>query len=97
MEDKQNIYLDKVIEFLVRDTKIDFKNEKITTPFHLPPLLSSLPQLLVLFPFLLSLYSLPHSPFSSYCKEVYGLTDQEIEYVWKEYKSIIKIKIENGR
>jgi hypothetical protein len=90
MEDKHKIYLDKVIEFLLRDTKIDYKNEKITTPSSFSFYFSSL--------FLL--FSTPlHLPFhfSKYCKEVYGLTDQEIEYVWKEYKSIIKIKIENGR
>ncbi len=24
--------------------------------------------------------------FSSHCKEVYSLNEQEIEYIWKEYK-----------
>ena len=89
MEDNQNIYLDKVIEFLLRDTNIDYKNEKITTPSSFSFYFSSL--------FLLLPSFLPFSTFSKYCKEVYGLTEQEIEYVWKEYKSIIKIKIENGR
>ena len=90
MEDKQNIYLDKVIEYLLRDTNIDYKNEKITTPFSLsyghPPLLFySFP----LFSF--SLFLL----FTSYSKEVYGLTDEEMEYVWNEYKEIITDKIKN--
>ena len=88
MNNKQNIYLDKVVEFLVRDTKIDFKGKKIFLPFS-----SFFPHssTLISFPFLF-----PPS-FSKYCKEVYGLTDQEMEYVWKEYKSIIKDKIKNGR
>ena len=88
MNDKENIYLDKVVEFLVRDTKIDFKGKEIFLPFS-----SSFPHssTLISFPFLF-----PPS-FSKYSKEVYGLTDQEIEYVWKEYKSIIKDKIKNGR
>ena len=97
MNNNQNIYLDKVIEFLVRDTKIDFKEKEI----FFPPFLSSSPFSLLLFsssslsPLLsLSLFS---PSFSKYCKEVYGLTDQEMEYVWIEYKTIIKIKIENGR
>ena len=92
MEDNQNIYLDKVIEYLLRDTKIDFKNEKITTPSSFSFYFSSLFSPILSPP----LYHLLSS-FSKYCKEVYGLTEQEIEYVWKEYKSIIKIKIENGR
>ena len=81
MKDRNNIYLDKVIEYLVRDTEIDYGNGNITTPFP--------------FPFSSSLLLFLSSSFSSYCKEVYGLTDQEIEYVWKEYKSIIKDKITN--
>jgi len=87
MNNKHNIYLDKVVEFLVRDTKIDFKGKEIFLPFPSPSY-SSL---------LLSLFSSFTSLFSKYCKEVYGLTDQEIEYVWKEYKEIIKDKIKNGR
>lgn len=87
MKDRNNIYLDKVVEFLVRDTNIDYENEKIGTPFfQFSPLTFSF----LLF-FSLSLLS-PHY-FTSYCKVVYGLTDQEIEYVWKEYKEIIKDKI----
>lgn len=89
MNNKQNIYLDKVIEYLVRDTKIDYENEKISTPFPLFPS-ASLSRLLFFSP---SLF--PHHYFTSYCKVVYGLTDQEIEYVWKEYKEIIKDKITN--
>ena len=90
MNNKQNIYLDKVIEFLVRDTKIDFKGKKIFLPFRLLPLST------ILSPrdFLL-LLDLCFLSFSKYCKEVYGLTDQEMEYVWKEYKSIITDKIKN--
>ena len=86
MEDKQNIYLDKVIEYLLRDTNIDYKNEKITTHF-----LSSL-FCYPFFPNLILPFSFPLS-FSSYCKVTYGLTDQEIEYVWKEYKDIVRDKI----
>ena len=86
MKDNQNIYLDKVVEFLVRDTKIDYKNEKITTPFS---------SFFHSFFYLLPHFHLSTSSFSSYCKVTYGLTDQEIEYVWKEYKEIIKDKITN--
>jgi hypothetical protein len=92
MEDKHKNYLDKVIEFIVRDTKIDFKGKKIFLPFRLR-------HLLLLSPFsdFFLLLDLCFLSFSSYCKVTYGLTDQEIEYVWKEYKTIIKDKIKNGR
>jgi hypothetical protein len=84
MED--NIFLDKVLGFLVRDTKIDYDKGRVHLSF---------------FP--LPLISLPHYPtplfssFSKYCNNVYGLTDKEIEYVWKEFITIIKDKIENGK
>ena len=87
MEDKHKNYLDKVIEFIVRDTKIDFKGKKIFLPFRLRQLPISL--LFPLSSFLL-LLDLCFLSFSSYCKVTYGLTDQEIEYVWKEYKEIIR-------
>ena len=95
MNNNQNIYLDKVIEFLVRDTKIDFKGKEIFLPFLTSISFTSLlPFLLPRFPFAPHISSL-FLYFSKYCKEVYGLTDQEIEYVWKEYKEIIKDKITN--
>ena len=81
MNDKENIYLDKVIEFLVRDTKIDYDKDEIQFPylfarhFSLRCLVSPFSSLLI--------------PFSKYCKVTYGLTDQEIRYVWEEYKNNI--------
>jgi len=79
-------YLDKVIGSLVRGTKIDYGKEEIQFPFS-----PSSPHFLPLIPLLFS--SSPLSSFSKYCIDVYGLTDKEIEYVWKEYKSIILDKI----
>ena len=96
MEDKQKIYLDKVVEFLLRNTIIDYYRDEIQFPFsyfRLPPL----------SPFPLNPYRHPSPPFfvlpisfSKYCIDVYGLTDQEIKYVWKEYRTIILDKITNG-
>jgi hypothetical protein len=31
-----------------------------------------------------------------YCKNSYGLTEIEIEYVWDQYRDIIKEKIRNN-
>ena len=85
MENKK--YLDKVIGSLVRGTKINYINKRFSFPFFLS---SSVP-----FPFVLSCSSSP-IPFSTHCKNIYGLTEKEIEYVWKEYKDIILNKIKNG-
>lgn len=93
MED--NIYLDKVVEFLVRGTKIDYDKEEIQFPF---PFSLSSPVPFSFISRLLSLFSVPlSSSFPKYCKSVYGLTEDEVKYVWKEYKDIITDKIKNGK
>jgi hypothetical protein len=95
MENK--IFLDKVVEFIVRDTRIDYEKEEIQFPF--PYYLS---RSLRFSPLSFSSKYLPlellfPSPFPKYCKDVYGLTNQEIRYVWDQYKDIITDKIENER
>ena len=86
MENKK--YLDKVIGSLVRGTKIDYINKRFSFPFSSPSP-SHLPRLDSPF--------LPHTvSFSEYCKRFYGLTEDEIKYVWNEYREIIKDKIKNG-
>ena len=80
--DKQKKLLDKVIEHLVKDTKMDYNNNLTS----LPPFLSYFPPHSIF----------PLSLFSSYCKNTFGLTNDEIEYVWKEYIKIIEDKIKNG-
>ena len=94
MENKQKNYLDKVVGFLVRDTRIDYEKEEIQFPF---PYYRSISLRYSSLSF--SSFPLPQfpSPFPKYCKNVYGLTNQEIGYVWDQYKDIITDKIENGR
>ena len=77
-------FLHKVIDQIVSETILDYDRKVIETPFPVHSFSS--------FPFLL------YSPFSllKHCKEVYGLNKQEIEYVWEEYREIIKDKINNG-
>ncbi len=81
-------YIDKVLDHLVKGTKIDYENQNLVSPF------------LSLF-----IYTSPSSPFfpyspflsfSKYCKNTFGLTEDEIKYVWNEYKKIIVEKIEDG-
>ena len=80
-------YVDKILNYLVEDTIIDFKEDEIRFPFsptlqYFHPLSSpfSLFNHLILF-------------FSKYCKYNYDLTENEMDYVWNEYKNIIWDKI----
>jgi len=80
---ENNKYLNKVIGSLVRSTKIDYEKEII----YFDMIFSN---------FLLFHYFPSYSPFFNfinYCKNTFGLTEDEIEYVWKEYKKIILDKI----
>jgi len=82
-------YLDKVIDHLVKGTNIDYEEKIISSPLS-PSFSSSF----FLYP---SLSSSPLSSFSKYCRKQFGLIEEEIEYVWNEYKIIIKNKIEDGQ
>jgi len=101
MKDNQNTYLDKVVEFLVRDTKIDHVKRGIQYPYlsHLsPPHKPSYRELSLILPsniFYLTQFISPS--FSKYCRNVYGLTEDEIKYIWGEFITIIKDKVENGK
>jgi len=94
MENKR--YLNKVLDHLVRNTKIDYEiydkryetNGIITFPFRLTLHTSSFSLPFHLFPLMVPTYS-----FEIYCKNQFGLTDDEVSYVWEEYKKIIKEKI----
>jgi len=84
---ENNKYLNKVIGSLVRSTKMNYEKERIYFSFYPYP-----------FHFLDSfLSSSLFSSFSKYCRNQFGLTEEEVEYVWKEYREIIKNKIENGK
>jgi hypothetical protein len=84
MENKK--YLDKVIEHLVRRTKVDYDEEMLYTPFQKP--LSIIQSIYLLVSF---------NTFYRHCEEIYGLNYDETEYVWEEYKEIIRVKINNGK
>ena len=74
-----NKFLDKVYDQIISETRVI--DNKLYTPFFLPiPSSSSVSFSPFLLPFI------PPS-FSSHCKEVYSLkNEQEIDYVWNEYK-----------
>jgi len=73
-------YLDKVIEHLVRGTKIDYENNRIRYPYGG---LSTTIKGFTIDPF----------HWSHHCKNVYGLNIDEVNYVWDGFKTIMKEKI----
>jgi hypothetical protein len=80
-------FLQKVIDQLVYETRIDYEKGEIEFPF--------LPQLIPIRSFHCRHFT--HPPlFSKHCKNVYGLNYDEIEYVWNEYEQIVKDKIKNN-
>ena len=72
-----NKFLDKVIEQIISETRVI--DNKLYTPYSSSPLYISL------FPPPFQSPSLLSS-FISHCKEIYRLNDDEVNYVWKEYK-----------
>ena len=76
-------FLNKVIDRIMSETKIDYEREII-----FPPFTSSFSLIL-----LISILSLPPFLFAKHCKEVYGLNEQEIEYAWRVYSDDIRYKI----
>jgi hypothetical protein len=79
-------FLDKVVDMIVRETEMDYEKERAYTPFY-----SYIP-----YYSLSSFFYHYRSSFTKHCNNVYGLNIEEIEYVWEEYRRIIKDKIENN-
>jgi len=86
----RDLYLNKVIEFIVQDTEIDYERDEIFTPFD-----TSGPYRHNSFFFDKYLPVEHWSPFSQYCHDTYGLSGDEISYVRSEYRNIILDKINN--
>ena len=80
-------FLDKVVDQIISETIIDYDMGKIQFPFS---------SFSFSFRFSLFLSPISSSFFSDHCEDVYGLNDDEIKYVWKEYVQIIKDKINSN-
>ena len=82
-------FLHKVIDQLVSETRIDGDQKRVFIPFAYPV-------------WSVSYRYLHHYPselrfnFNRHLSSVYGLTEQEIYYVWKKYENTIKDKIKNN-
>ena len=70
-------YLERVLDMIIRDSQIEGKN--------------------IIYPFSLPLYSLQnnqsysplHDNFIKYCKDQYGLSEEESMYMWYDYSTIM--------
>ena len=80
-------FLNKVIEQILSETTIDHDKRVIRLPYQ--PSSFTLSHQSLYFPYVMS-------RFSTHCKSIYGLNDDEISYVWDEYRDIIKDKIINN-
>ena len=89
--DRKNEYLDKVVNFLVDDTKLDHIQEELTLS------LGSVGFKIIYFSDFLwttahFLHDIP-SYFSNYIIDTYGLSGDENRYVWEQYRYSIRNKI----
>ena len=84
---KQKDYFDKVVNQIVEETIVT--GGEIVAPFTNSASAFS-------FPYLLS-SSLLFDLFEEYCIGIYGLTKNEIDYVWEQYKDLIKDNIIDSR
>jgi len=87
IEDKKSRFIEYIINDLVNDTKIDYDERVLYVPS-----LQNNEIFFSFFRFSLSFFSTPN-PFSDYCKERYGLTEDEVNYIWDRYNQTIKDKI----
>ena len=83
-------YIDKVLGYMVNKTKIDYDKYEIIFPFTTDSTSFSFSLSPDIFSFLIC-------TFIEYCKKQFGLTNDEIKYVFKQYKEIIIDKIKKWK
>ena len=81
-------FLHKVLNQIVSETRMDYEKGEIQFPFQYshyfhPNILTPPPQTFHLF--------------TKHCKDIYGLNEQEIEYVWRVYSDDIRYKIKEEK
>jgi len=87
MENNRKNFLHKVVEFLVKDTIIDYGDNHIDFPFF--------PSYRLYISDANLDYFFHKGRYSQYCKDNYGLSHEESLYVWGIYIDMIKEKINN--
>jgi len=91
---ESNKYIDKVIGSLVRGTKIDYEKNLIVFPFPDLPLHN---HATLFFIDSLNYVSKPPPFFRSYCKNTFGLTEDECRYVFIRWREIMKDNLKDER
>ena len=89
-------FLHMVAEQIVNETIIDYDKETIRTPF---PLINPNAFARYLFTPSSPIFHRQPSPFISFvkhCRDVYGLSNDEIDYVWVKWRDTIKYRKEYG-
>lgn len=91
---KNNKYIDKVLDNMIKRTKIDIDEETISLPFlNIPLPIQDMKDILSSLKINWMHFVLP---FVKYCNGQFGLTEDEIDYVFRRYIEIIEHKISNG-
>ena len=84
--DSKKIYLDKIVQYILDDTELDYEQKLVTYPF-VPNIPSqwglSVPLYIVEYGYYF------FDKFSKYCNDMYGLSYEESVYVWDHYKDKI--------
>lgn len=89
-DDRRKNFLDKVVDFLVKDTKVDYDNKKLFFPFTYTRSLRQNSNNLTPFHIFLFDTYIPIDGFTEYIEEIYGITStHHIVYVWEKYKVIM--------
>ena len=89
-------FLHMVAEQIVSETIIDYDEETIRTPF---PLINPNAFARYLFTPSSSIFQGQRYPFISFiehCRDIYGLNEDEIDYVWVKWRDTIKYRKEYG-
>ena len=89
-------FLNKVIDQIVSETIIDHDKETIRTPFSFINPNSFARYLFTNSSSIFTRQPSPFIAFVSHCRDVYGLKNDEIDYVWVKWRDTIKDKIENN-
>lgn len=87
MEDKQKRYLDKIVDLLIKDTKIDYDEKIISFPFVMNN-----------FNYFGDYFYKTYRDSKSiltYCKYRYGITLDEIKYIEDKYTLLLLNKLYN--
>lgn len=93
--DKQQQYLEKVLNHMVKGSTIDHVEEEVQYPsMKFTPLTFKEKEKPYGY---IEFSDFPiiggAGDFNKYCKETYGLTEEETEYVWERWLEIMKDKV----